>query len=493
MLDEQRDVIWIREETPFEVLDYPHGTSVVVVPQAVTWIKTSATGHLILRSLRERPRPLAELLNDVARHYGLPVERIAPSVRRLVDELVVAGVAGWGAASRLPLGPAPGLEELGLQELWFNLTDRCNLTCPFCYVPSTGPAGGHVPLSLAVRVIEEAAELGVRHLVLAGGEPTLHPDLAEIVRVARRQGSLRVKLVTNGARSDEALLETVWMGVDDLQVSLDGADEGEHDRLRGKGSFRRALDLLTAVRRRAWAGKVGLSFTPLPHNLDQLIGLYRLALGMGVDYIHLNRPKVPGRQQLGASENGDMASQAHFSRALGAYDQLLLHAYRDREFATGLSGRAAVDIDVSFDPATELFSRVVRRRCAAGLLTMCVGPDGACYPCAALCRPEYSWGKVGEHSLHHISRVMRRDMLEKFDVDRDPSCSGCLFRYFCGGGCRAVTGRLDERDPACQLLAERFRLSLGHVTDVRAAGYTRRSNESLGSADEPSLRPRSSC
>ncbi|MEP0774293.1 MAG: hypothetical protein HRF46_08010, partial [Acidobacteriota bacterium] len=94
MPDEQQDVIWIREETPFEVLDYPHGTSVVVVPQAVTWVKTSATGRFILRSLRERPRPLAVLLDDVAGHYGLPVERVAPSVRRLVDELVVAGVAG---------------------------------------------------------------------------------------------------------------------------------------------------------------------------------------------------------------------------------------------------------------------------------------------------------------------------------------------------------------------------------------------------------------
>jgi len=313
--------------------------------------------------------------------------------------------------------------------------------------------------------------MGVRHLVLAGGEPTLHPDLPRIAQHARRQGSLRVKLVTNGTWRDPLLVDQVLPCVDDLQVSLDGAQEEVHDRVRGRGAFRRAVELLSSVRRQGYRGAVGISFTPLPGNLDQLPGLYRLALAVGADYLHLNRPKVPGRRALEYAGNGGIASVAWYARALEAYDQLLLYAYRDQELAAGLTGRRAVNIDISFDPGTQLFSPIKRRRCAAGVLTMCIGPDGSCYPCAALCRGEFRWGSVAEESLPSVYGRMREAMERLFDVERDQECSNCLYRYFCGGGCRA-SGGLQHRDPACELLKRRYHSCLGHVTDVRVVGVS---------------------
>jgi len=464
------ETVSICSDVDFEILSYEHGSSVVVIPGGMTWVKTSATGQFIIESLQRRPRPLAALIEDVARHYQLPGERVAAGVRRLVEELIKVGVAECGPGYDRDF-TVTTMDSLGLQEVWYNLTDRCNLSCRFCYVPSIGPSGTHAPAELVLRVIEEAAEMGVRHLLLAGGEPTLHPDLPRIAQHARRQGSLRIKLVTNGSWRDDVLADHVLSCVDDLQVSLDGAQEEVHDRVRGRGAFRRAVELLGSVRRQGYGGAVGISFTPLPSNLDQLTGLYRLALAVGADYLHLNRPKVPGRRAAEYEGNGGIASAAWFARALEAYDQLLLHAYRDQELAAGLTGRRAVNIDISFDPGSQLFSPIKRHRCAAGVLTVCIGPDGNCYPCAALCRGEFSWGSVAEESLPSVYGRMREAMQGLFDVERDEECRNCLYRYFCGGGCRA-SGGLQHRDPACDLLKRRYHSCLGHVTDVRAAGFS---------------------
>jgi radical SAM protein with 4Fe4S-binding SPASM domain len=472
------------EGTSVEVLEYPHGSCILLLPESVTWVKTSSTGKWIFESLRERPRTLPELVCDVASHFGLPGARVERGVSALVDELLAQGVLRQGHDGAFPTQVPITMDNLSLQEVWFNLTDQCNLSCSFCYVPGIGPSGkAHVPYELAVKVIEEAAEMGVVHLVLAGGEPTLHPELEQIVRFASAQGTLRVKLVTNGSRCDARFVEGVLPHIHDLQVSLDGAEAKVHDGLRGKGSFNRAVELLRIVQQRAPETVRGISFTPQPDNLDQLQGLYRLALVLAVNYIHLNRPKLPGVQPIGT--NGGWSSPEFFGQALTAYDQLLLHIFRDREMSAGLQNRACPEIDVSFDPASELFSQFQRKRCAAGILTVCIGPDGGTYPCAALYRRQFTGGRVQEGGLAEACGRLRSHMEEVFSVDHDEVCGRCRFRYFCGGGCRAVAHPQTERDPACELLSRRFATALGHVTDVRNSGIGARVQESA--ADVPPI------
>ncbi len=485
-------LIHIAPDVPVELLEYPHGSCVLVLPQSATWLKTSTTGKWIIDSLRAHPRTVEALVRDVAGAYDLPPSRVEPSVVKLVEELVSHGLASVGGAAPVTATPVE-VAELPLQEVWLNLTHRCTLACSFCYVPGIGLQAADMPLELARRVVEEAAELGVAHLVLAGGEPTLHPGLLDLLRVARRQGTLRVKLVTNGTRCDDAFVDELLPLVDDLQVSLDAAEESVHDAVRGRGSFARAVKLLEAVRQR-WGDRVrGVSFTPLASNLDQLPGLYRLALMLRVNYLHLNRPKLPGREMLGSNGGAaDHASPEFFARALAAYDQLLAHVYRDREFAVGLAGRPQVDVDMSFDPASELFSGIKKSRCAAGILTMCVGPDGSCYPCAALCRGQFALASVAEQSLASAARQLREHLLATFHVDREPVCCACTFRYFCGGGCRALTGDVRRRDPACDLLRQRYAQALGHISTMGGIARRRDGDDGSGQA-RPALRLATGC
>ena len=54
-----------------------------------------------------------------------------------------------------------------------------------------------MPAEVWTRVFREAAELGVLHVHLTGGEPLLRPDLEELVR-AGRAANLYVNLITSG-------------------------------------------------------------------------------------------------------------------------------------------------------------------------------------------------------------------------------------------------------------------------------------------------------
>jgi MoaA/NifB/PqqE/SkfB family radical SAM enzyme len=130
--------------------------------------------------------------------------------------------------------------------LW--LTDYCNLDCAYCYAKPF--SGRRMETERTLRLIDEFIELGVFDLTLAGGEPTLHPAVLDIVRHSV-EGGLRVGLLSNGVslsdRTIARLEETTTRRNFLLQISLDSAVAGVNDMARGKGT--RVLCTLERLRR----------------------------------------------------------------------------------------------------------------------------------------------------------------------------------------------------------------------------------------------------
>jgi len=85
-----------------------------------------------------------------------------------------------------------------LEELDLHLTSRCNLACGFCSVDANAPgARGRLPLTRLQMLLDEAVALGLKELHITGGEPTLSPQLEDVVRHATGLG-IRTRLITNG-------------------------------------------------------------------------------------------------------------------------------------------------------------------------------------------------------------------------------------------------------------------------------------------------------
>jgi radical SAM protein with 4Fe4S-binding SPASM domain len=110
---------------------------------------------------------------------------------------------------------------------------------------------------------------------------------------------------------------------------------------------------------------------------------------------------------------------------------------------------------------------MIRRSCSAGILTLCVDETGDYYPCAALCRRTPILARAATDTLPEAQARIREWIRRKFTVDEDPACRGCDFRYICGGGCRAISGDLQGRDRACELVRGRLERTLGKIIDPR--------------------------
>jgi hypothetical protein len=155
----------------------------------------------------------------------------------------------------LDCGLCPDHEQhtcLGLVEV----TSSCNLRCPMCYAGS-GPGGAHLSLEECKKSIDRLVEVegGAEVLQLSGGEPTVHPEFAEILAYACAQRIELVMINSNGLRfaADPALVEVVAKYRHRVEVYLqfDGFSEETSVELRGAASLVeqkiRAIELLGAA------------------------------------------------------------------------------------------------------------------------------------------------------------------------------------------------------------------------------------------------------
>lgn len=107
---------------------------------------------------------------------------------------------------------------------------HCNMSCAFCYVDRTAPDFAAETLE---RDIARLFEGGGRHLVLSGGEPTLHPELPRLVDHARRLGFATIEIQSNGVRACDLdyARELAEAGLNKITVSLHSHHAEHSDRI----------------------------------------------------------------------------------------------------------------------------------------------------------------------------------------------------------------------------------------------------------------------
>ena len=124
------------------------------------------------------------------------------------------------------------------------ITNRCNLRCIYCNYPGNKDEG-ELDSDAWIRIIEDMSNSGVRAVSISGGEPMVKENIIDIINFCKKKG-LFVLLSTNGFRVKDSVRGLA--SVDNLSVSLDG-EESVHDSLRGKGSYKTALEAIRASKK----------------------------------------------------------------------------------------------------------------------------------------------------------------------------------------------------------------------------------------------------
>jgi Fe-coproporphyrin III synthase len=171
-------------------------------------------------------------------------------------------------------------------------TRRCNLTCLHCHSSSGPSARQALDPALLAACVEDAVELGYRHLHVSGGEPLMYPALGALLAGARRSG-MRTTVTTNGTLATVEHWAPLAPLVDVAVVSIDGTPS-EHDALRcGNGAFVAAVRNLEVIR--ASGVSLELSFTLTQHNVDSLDFVVHLAAQHGARAVHVQPLALHGR------------------------------------------------------------------------------------------------------------------------------------------------------------------------------------------------------
>jgi pyrroloquinoline quinone biosynthesis protein E len=327
------------------------------------------------------------------------------------------------------------------------LTHRCPLACPYCSNPLELTAREReLSTEVWLRVLEEAAALGVLQLHLSGGEPTLRTDLEAIVARARAL-ELYSNLITAGVGVSERRLEALAKaGLDHVQLSVQDVDPEGCDRIGGfKGSLARKVAFARAVR--ALGLPLTLNAVVHRHNLDRLERFVELALELEADRLEVAHVQYYGWAL--ANRAALMPTRAQLDRSVE-----IVKAARER-----YGDRLLIDFVVPDYYATH------PKPCASGWgrAVILVAPDGRVLPChAAPTIPGLDFPSVKDRPLAwiwHESPAFQR--FRGFEWMQEP-CRSCPRREIDFGGCRCqamqLLGDPEATDPACSLSPHHARI-----------------------------------
>ena len=204
------------------------------------------------------------------------------------EEALLASDSGlyWNAG---PEGGCGGSCLVGHScALIFEVTERCNLSCPTCYAASSPHLTWHMPVEEFAGKLDRLIESGkgdADMVQLSGGEPTIHPDIERFVEICFERGIRKIYINTNGLRLAKdpdfvGRLAAIDAGCDRLQFYLqfDGFDERTYELIRGaKG--------LLPIKQRAIQNVLDAGLFVLPVmtvtrdvNLDQIGAVLRMVI-----------------------------------------------------------------------------------------------------------------------------------------------------------------------------------------------------------------------
>lgn len=137
-----------------------------------------------------------------------------------------------------------------LRFVWLEITGKCQLACTHCYADS-GPNGDHGTMNTAdwQRVINDVADAGAGLVQFIGGEPTLHPDLSDLIDHALGRG-LEVEVFSNLVHVPASLWEVFARPGVRLATSWYSDDPDEHETITKRPTHARTLANITEARRR---------------------------------------------------------------------------------------------------------------------------------------------------------------------------------------------------------------------------------------------------
>jgi MoaA/NifB/PqqE/SkfB family radical SAM enzyme len=304
---------------------------------------------------------------------------------------------------------------------------RCNCRCVMCDIWKANAAGSEIEEAELRRHTEDMRRLGVRWVVLSGGEALMHRNLWALCAALRELG-VRITLLSTGlllARNAEDVVR--W--TDEVIVSLDGSP-AVHDSIRRvPRAFERLAEGVAALRAARPGFRVTARSVLQRQNYDDLPNIVEAARALGLDQISFLAADVSSEAfNRPGGWDGERASGVALTPAeaaeLAAAIEALVES-RPEDFASGFIAESPDKLRrlPAYYAAIGGAGELPEVRCNAPWVSSVVEADGTVRPCffhAAI-------GNIHERPLGEILNSPEAIAFRRgLDVRANPICRRCV-------------------------------------------------------------------
>lgn len=355
-------------------------------------------------NLCDGTRTREDMLQHLSKESGEPVKEIAEGFDEFVEYFVGEGILEWSEESAFV---EPIHNRKRPFSITLDLTSACNLACPYCSAEAGAAHPEELTVDDLVPFVEQAKKLKPSPIAMNGGEPLLKKDMVlYMLEELSPVKEIALTIFTNGTLITKDYAQQLYdAGLRICRVSVDGHTENLHDKIRGKGNFKKTVQGIQYLR------ELGI-------HVDAI------AVISTINYPYLHEIKNFFHH---TADSSSVVPVAPYGRAFGS--ELLLPT--DEEFNVKMSSSKTAKIQVNVSP---------KNRCNVGE-TIYIAANGDIFPCFYMQFPEFKVGNLRENSLSEIYDGKLLQKLMNLTVDEIKECKDCEIRYFCGGACRGMAYR----------------------------------------------------
>ncbi|MDE2221574.1 MAG: radical SAM protein [Candidatus Omnitrophica bacterium] len=328
---------------------------------------------------------------------------------------------------------------VGPRSVSIGITRICNITCKYClgqpfdHLDSKNVVDRppYIDMAIFYRLVDDCSELGVESMTLCGGEPTLHPQIKDMIAYVRGK-DMQVSINTNATFKEELVKELGQVAA--LNIDLATLKMEDYQSIQGgtKHQFNRVLANISAVAEFKKANKgpeLKIVYVLNKDNFDQIDEMIKWAVKTGINSIYFKIMRF--------NENiKDLAILEPDVVRLKNSLQLALKNGLYKHIKTNLKELARFVLDVKFNKECETinfydlfegdlyFHASFKEgfKCYYGWYSADIGPWGHVILC---CTNRMTFvGNIYEYSFKEIwnsayARQIRLTMKNQFDINKN--------------------------------------------------------------------------
>ncbi len=301
-----------------------------------------------------------------------------------------------------------------LETFHVEITSKCNERCVHCYIPHPNKTT-NIESSLMKDVLRQCHDMNVLTVIFSGGEPLMHPDFIEFLRLAKDY-DFNVTVLTNLTLLTDDVISALKYKTDSIvNVSLYSMDADVHDSITCvKGSFAKTRDnILRLVDNNV---PVQINCPVMKQNRDSF------------------HKVIEWGENLKCFVNVDMQLMARYDHT----DDNLDNALDEKDFEIAIRNylgsstvyKSSALKNLSKSELDKIALGLDDNVCGVGFSTLCMTASGDVYPCAGW--QGYKCGNLKKDTLQDIWN--NSEQINKLRVIRNKdfvSCLDCEDKDFC--------------------------------------------------------------